>query len=172
MPPIVQALVVAVFPALVIVAALRDAVSYAIPNWISLALIAGFAVAAPVLGLSLGDIGLHVAVGAAALVIGFTLYALNWIGGGDAKLFAATALWLGWPAAASYALLTAIAGGGLVLVIVGLRSAYMRPFLVTTPAWLTRLAEPGEDIPYGVAIAAGALLAFPASSLIKPFLAL
>ncbi|HSV01839.1 MAG TPA: prepilin peptidase [Phenylobacterium sp.] len=172
MPPIVQALVVAAFPALVIVAALRDAISYTIPNWISLALIGLFAVAVPVLGLSPGDIGLHLAVAAAALVLGFTMFVFHWIGGGDAKLFAAGALWLGWPAAGSYAVLTSLAGGALVLAIVGLRSPYLRAFLVSSPAWLNRLAEPGEDIPYGLAIAAGALMAFPASSLVKPFLAL
>jgi prepilin peptidase CpaA len=172
MPPIVQAAIIAVFPALVIFAAVRDAATYTIPNWISLALIGAFALAAPVLGLSLPDIGLHLAVSAAALVIGFTLFAFGWMGGGDAKLFAAGALWLGWPAGASYAVFTTIAGGALVLGIVGLRSPLVRAFLVSSPPWLTRLAEPGEDIPYGLAIAAGALMAFPGSALVKPFLSI
>lgn len=167
-----QALVVAVFPALVIVAALRDMVSYRIPNWISLALIAAFALAAPLLGLPLRDIGLHVGVGMAALVIGFTMFALHWIGGGDAKLFAVAALWLGWPAVATYAVTTTIAGGVLAVTLLALRSPYMRPYMVTAPPWLGRLAEPGENVPYGLAIAVGALAAFPESPLITPFLAL
>jgi len=154
----------------VIVAALRDAVSYRIPNWISLALIAGFAVAAPLLGLSLQDIGIHVGIGAAALVIGFLMFTFRWIGGGDAKLFAVAALWLGWPAVFTYAITTTIAGGVLAVSLLALRSPYLRPFVVTAPAWLGRLAEPGEAVPYGLAIAVGALAAFPESPLMEPFL--
>lgn len=168
MPQIVQALVVAVFPALVIVAALGDAVSYRIPNWISVALLAAFAVAVPVLGLSLVDLGLHAAVGAAALVIGFVMFSLRWIGGGDAKLFAVAALWFGWPAAATYATMTMIAGGAVSIVLLALRSDFIRPYVPTGPAWFMRLAQPGQDVPYGLAIAAGALAAFPTSSLMTP----
>src|SRR4051812_30411883 len=88
-----------VFPALVIFAGLKDLTSYTIPNWISLALIAAFPLAALAAGLPLAGLGLHAGVGAAALVAAMVMFALGWIGGGDAKLFAAAGLWLGWPAA-------------------------------------------------------------------------
>ena len=106
------------------------------------------------LGLPLQTIGLQFGIGAAALVLGFAMYAVRWIGGGDAKLFAAAALWIGWPAAVTYLGLTGIAGGALAVALLGLRSAYVRPFIPSGPAWLARLIEPGESVPYGVAIAA------------------
>jgi prepilin peptidase CpaA len=161
-----QTLALLVFPVLVIVGGLRDATSYTIPNWISLALTAAFPIAALALGAPLTAIGISFAVGAAALVMGMGMFALGWIGGGDAKLFAAAALWLGWPASLSYLLITGIAGGALAVGLLGLRSAHVRPFVPAGPAWLSRLAEPGENVPYGVAIAIGALAAFPASTLI------
>ncbi|WP_374579507.1 prepilin peptidase, partial [Phenylobacterium sp.] len=89
----VQAVLLLVFPVLVIVAALRDVTSFTIPNWISLALIGAFFPAAVLLGVGLPQIGLHVAAGVAALVAGMVMFALRWIGGGDAKLFAAAGLW-------------------------------------------------------------------------------
>jgi prepilin peptidase CpaA len=166
---LVQALLVAVFPALVITAALRDVTSYTIPNWISLTLIAGFVPAALAMGLPLPALGLHLGVGALGLVAGMAMFALGWIGGGDAKLFAASALWLGWPAAAAYGVATGMAGGGLALTLLALRSGYLRPYVVTGPAWFSRLAEPGENVPYGLAIAIGALAAFPASPFMGAF---
>jgi prepilin peptidase CpaA len=162
-----QVALMLVFPILVTVAALRDLTSFTIPNWISLALIAGFAPAALAAGVTPAGFGLHLAVGAAALVLGMVMFAFGWIGGGDAKLFAAAGLWLGWPACLAYAAFTALAGGGLALVLLGLRSDWVRPFVPNGPAWFGRLAAQGENVPYGVAIAAGALAAFPAGDLLR-----
>ena len=169
MIPLLQTALLTVFPALTIVAALRDATSYTIPNWISGALIAGFPAAALALGLPLPALGAHAIVGVIALVAGMAMFALGWIGGGDAKLFAVAGLWLGWPAGANFILVTAVAGGGLAVALLGLRSIWMRPYVPDGPAWFGRLATPGENVPYGVAIAVGALAAFPASDLIKAF---
>lgn len=164
---ILQTALVLIFPAMVIVAGLKDVTSYTIPNWISLVLIAGFFPAAFAVGLPLGDIGVNVGVGLGALFVGMGMFALGWIGGGDAKLFAAAALWLGWPAAASYLAITGIAGGALALALLGLRSAWFRGVASVGPRWFERLASPGENVPYGVAIAAGGLLAFPGSALMQ-----
>ncbi|MET0274121.1 MAG: prepilin peptidase [Phenylobacterium sp.] len=162
---LLTAAVVLIFPALVIVGALRDATSYTIPNWISLGLIAAFPLAGLALGLPLGAMAMHAGVGAAALAAGMAMFAMRWIGGGDAKLLAASALWLGWPAALTFLLVTALAGGALTLMLLSLRSAALRPLALLGPRWFSRLAEPGENVPYGVAIAVGALAAFPASPL-------
>jgi prepilin peptidase CpaA len=156
-------LLVLTFPALMVAGGLRDALSYRIPNWISLALAGVFPLAALAVGLPLSVAGLHLAVGFAALVIGMLMFALRWIGGGDAKLFAAAALWLGWPAAASFVLYAALAGGGLTLVLLSLRSPLVRPVALMGPGWMHRLAEPQGPVPYGVAIAIGAVAALPAS---------
>jgi prepilin peptidase CpaA len=169
MIPLLQAALLAVFPAMTIVAALRDATSYTIPNWISGLLVLGFPVAALALGLPQAGLGVHAGTGAIALVAGMAMFALGWIGGGDAKLFAAAGLWLGWPAGVTFILVTAVTGGGLAVALLGLRSIWLRPYVQDGPAWFGRLATPGENVPYGVAIAVGALAAFPASDLVKAF---
>ncbi|WP_332769695.1 A24 family peptidase [Phenylobacterium sp.] len=169
MPPIVQAALLFVFPALVIVGALRDVTTYTIPNWISGGLILAFIPAALALGLPLETIGLHFSVGAAALVAAMAMFALGWIGGGDAKLFAAAALWMGWPAVVTFVLLTGVVGGVLALGLLSLRSDMLRGIISIGPSWLGRLATPGESVPYGVAIAVGALAAFPETALLKAF---
>lgn len=150
-----------VFFGLVATAALEDALSFTIPNWICLALAAAFPFAAMAVGMPLQTVALNVGVGLAALVIGMVMFALRWVGGGDAKLLAAVSLWLGWPAISSFLAVTAIAGGSLAILLISLRSAPLRPIVLMGPSWVVRLAEPGEGIPYGVAIAIGAAAAFP-----------
>jgi prepilin peptidase CpaA len=153
-----------VFPALAIVAAMKDATSYTIPNWISLALIASYAPAAAVAGLPLGVIGFSVLFALAALVAGMAMFALGWIGGGDAKFLASASLWIGLSGAAHFLVVTALCGGLLATGLLALRSVWLRPLTVRAPGWVGRLATPDADAPYGVAIAAGALYAFPLSA--------
>lgn len=162
-----QVVLLLIFPLVVIAAALRDLTSFTIPNWMSGLLIVAFFPAALAFGVSLPQIGVHAAIGALALILGVIMFALRWIGGGDAKLFAAVGLWLGWPAAASYLAYTAMAGGALALALIGFRSMWVRGFVANGPAWVGRLATPGESVPYGVAIAVGAMAAFPASTLMR-----
>jgi len=170
MLPLLAAALVLAFTALVLAAALRDAMSFTIPNWMSLALAAIFPFAALASGVALPTVGLHVAVGAVALIGGMAMFALRWIGGGDAKLMAAVLLWLGWPAATAFLAGAAIAGGVLAMILLTLRSAQVRPYVMAGPPWMARLAEPGEGVPYGVAIAVGALWALPQSALVPPHL--
>ncbi len=167
MPPeLIKNLVLGFFAVLVIVAALKDILSFTIPNWISAALTLGFAPAALIVGVSLGAIGISFAVGLGVLVLAAGMFALGWIGGGDAKLMAAAALWVGLKGLAPFALYTGLAGGALALGLVALRSAWLRPLADAGPAWTRRLATPGEAAPYGVAIAVGALAAFAAHPLV------
>ena len=168
-PTLLQAVLLAIFPAMVIVAGLRDVTSYTIPNWISGVLVLGFFPAAFAVAMPMGAFGLHLGIGFAGLVAGMAMFALGWIGGGDAKLFAAAGLWLGMPAILTYLLVTGVAGGALAVGLLGLRSMWLRPYVQTGPAWFGRLATPGENVPYGVAIAVGALIAFPASLLAQSF---
>jgi prepilin peptidase CpaA len=166
---LVETILVASFAALVILAAQRDVVSYTIPNWISATLVATFPLAAFATGLPLLNATLHAGVGVLALLLGMGLFALRVIGGGDAKLLAAVMLWLGWPAALPALLVAGLAGGALALGLQALRASALRPYVMTGPAWFARLAQPGEAAPYGVAIALGALAAFPNSPLMVAF---
>lgn len=166
---ILQTLLLLAFPALVILAAVKDLTSYTIANWIPGGLLLLFPAAALAFGLPLPVIGMDLAVGVAALVAGIVMFALRWIGGGDAKLFAAAALWLGLAPSLNYLVFTAVAGGLLAASLLALRSAPARAVLPPGPAWFARLAEPGAAVPYGVAIAIGALAAFPASALVARY---
>ena len=160
-------LVVAVFPAGAIAAALFDATTFTIPNRLSIALAASFFPAALILGLPVATIGACAAVGVLALIVGIGMFAMNWCGGGDAKLLAACALWLGLPAVAPFLLAMSVVGGVLALTLVGARKAMLGSFVLNGPTWLGRLLEPKEALPYGVAIAVGALIAFPSSPIFQ-----
>lgn len=163
MSAVVDACLVSLLPILAILAALRDLTSYTIPNWISLALVGAFAIAAVAAGLPLQTIGVHAAAGFIALLAGMAMFALGWIGGGDAKLLSACCLWFGWPDGREFLLDTALAGGAFSVLLLLARGEMVRPFLPLFGGWVGRLTTPGEPAPYGVAIALGALIAFPTS---------
>jgi prepilin peptidase CpaA len=157
----------AAFPILMIAAALCDVATMTIPNRISLLLIPAFFAAALLARLSPAAIAWHVGVGVAALLVMAGCFAMGWLGGGDAKLLAAASLWVGPGAAVPFVFDTAVAGGGLALVLLLARANPWTIWLYERgPEWLRRLLTPKGAIPYGVAIAAGALCAFPASGLV------
>jgi len=166
----VTLILLGVMPALVIVAGLKDLTSMKIPNWISGLLILGFFPAALVVGIAPMTVAVHVGVAALALVVGAGMFALRWIGGGDAKLMAAACLWLGLSGSGMFLLWTGVMGGVFCLVLLFARF-HARPYLYGAPGWVVQLMEPRGDIPYGVAIAAGALMAYPASPLLAAFIA-
>jgi prepilin peptidase CpaA len=162
----VSLILFALFPAMIIVAALRDLTSFTIPNWVSLAAAASFVPAAFVAHPAMGALALSVGVGLTALVLGIVMFSFGWIGGGDAKLFAACALWLGWPAVAPFMIYTSLAGGLLAIGLLWARNMAPRQLVLGGPSWAQRLMRPNGDVPYGLAIAAGALMAFPGSALL------
>jgi len=98
------------------------------------------------------------------LVAGFAFFAARFVGGGDAKLFAAVALWFGFGDLLSYVLIASLAGGALTLLILALRRV---PLPVTGRPWLMRLADPRAGIPYGVALAVGALVLLPQTEIFR-----
>jgi prepilin peptidase CpaA len=102
---------------------------------------------------------MHLGVGLAALAFGLALFALRLFGGGDTKLFAVAALWIGYDQLALFVAYVTIAGGALAFLLIAYRS--MPVGAVPLPAWAARLHHRGEGMPYGVAIAAGALTIFP-----------
>lgn len=159
----------AVLPVIAVLAAVRDLTTMTIPNWMSLALLAAFVPAALAAGLGWQAVLIHLGIGLAALVIGMGLFALRVIGGGDAKLMAALSLWMGPDAVLVFILWTALIGGGFSLALI-LARQHLAAFSASGPAWVRRLLEPRGDIPYGVAIAAGALLAWPSSALMNAVL--
>jgi len=160
----------AVMPALVIVAGLKDLTSMKIPNWISGLLVVAFFPASLMAGLDPMTVVTNLGIAALALVVGAGMFALRWIGGGDAKLMAAACLWLGLSGSGMFLLWTGVMGGLFCLALLFARF-HSRPYLLGAPGWVVQLMEPRGDIPYGVAIAAGALMAYPASPLLAAYIA-
>ncbi|MBS0249117.1 MAG: prepilin peptidase [Proteobacteria bacterium] len=156
----VDAIRLALFPTLMAFAASSDLLTMTISNRLSLALTAGFAVLALTTGMPLAAIGMHVAAAAAVLVVGFIFFSQGWIGGGDAKLFAATALWFGFDHLLDYATYASIFGGVLTLVLLQFRKLPLPAVLARQP-WIMRLHEERGGIPYGIALAAAALIIYP-----------
>lgn len=159
-------LVLLVFPALLALSAGYDLASYTIPNRLSIAMAAAFALFALTAGLSGAEFGLHLAAGLVALAAGFAMFAAGWIGGGDAKVFAAAALWFGFGDLLSYTLIAAVFGGGLTLAILMARRLPL-PAGFAGQAWIARLHDSRSGIPYGVALAAGALLMLPDAQIFR-----
>ena len=152
--------ILTIFPAAVAFAGAIDLFTMTIPNRVSLALFVAFLVFAPLAGLGAHDMLWHLAAGVAVLTIGILLFIPGWIGGGDAKLVAAVALWLGFDHLLAFLVFTALAGGALSLLFVAVR-AYPLPAFALRQPWALRLHDRRTGIPYGIALAAGALLVYP-----------
>lgn len=148
------------FPALMAFAAVSDMLTMTIPNRVSLALIAGFIAMAILTGMPLATFGMHMAAGALVLVITFTLFAFGFIGGGDAKLAAATGIWCGFGVLAQYLVFASIMGGVLTLLIIYVRTLLL-PEFATKISWVARLHHHKSGIPYGIALAGAGLLVYP-----------
>jgi prepilin peptidase CpaA len=163
---IAELLVLFALPMLLIVAAAFDLASFTIPNFITLALWAAFLVFIPVVGLSLGLAGWHLLAGLLGLAIGFVLFAFGWIGGGDAKLFAGVALWLGLKDLMPYALISSVCGGALTIAVLLLRQ-HPLPAMLARHSWIVRLHDARSGIPYGVALAAAAFFLLPSTEIFR-----
>lgn len=157
---IVAVFLTAVFPILVTVAACYDLLTMQIPNRFPAALAIAFLALALLGGLPMATIGLHFVAGIGLLLGTFALFAFGFLGGGDAKLASAIALWFGIEHLLPFLALTALFGGALSLVILGFRMMPLpAPLLGWAPA--SRLHQKGAGVPYGVALAASALMVFP-----------
>lgn len=141
-----------------IFAASYDALAMRITNGLCLLLAVAFIPAAWLAGLSLDAAALHVSCGLGALALGFVLFVAGWIGGGDAKLFAAAALWFGWDHFADFAVATALAGGVLAAGFILLRWLGAMVQIRTLNFVLAK-----AEMPYGIALACGALAVYPQS---------
>ena len=149
------------FPLLMAYAAFSDMLSMTIANWVSVLLVAGFLLASLCLGTPPKEIGTHFALGFLCLVLTFGCFAMGWMGGGDAKLIAATALWFG-PTQGlfDYLLLGAVYGGVLTLGLLAARAAFIP---MTGVKFVDRLLETETGIPYGIGLGAAGLTAYASS---------
>jgi len=154
------------FPALMAFAAASDLFTMTISNRVSLALAAGFLILALMSGMAMHDILLHVAAGATLLAGAFVCFAMGWVGGGDAKVAAAAALWFGFGHLLDYLVYASLFGGALTLLLLQFRQ-WPLPYPLAGQAWLLKLHAKESGIPYGIALAIGALMIYPETEWIK-----
>lgn len=151
------------FVAVMVFLACYDVVTFRIPNWANLALVVAFPVFAGAATLSGTDLWWLGHLGAAAIVFvaGLGMFFARTLGGGDVKLLAASALWVGMKGLLPLIVWIGLSGGVLVLVLLLVRRnllpivAWASP---RVPETLPRVLTSGEKVPYGVAIAAGTIM--------------
>ncbi len=162
----INAAILVVFPLCMIWAAVTDCLSMTIANRVSVMLIATFFALAVVTGMEWSAIALHAAVFAGVLAVTFGLFTFGSMGGGDAKLIAATALWMGWGDPLLYYLLAAsLAGGAVTVAVLIFRSNEIVRFCVgrvlgpqhQAPAYLE---DRDSGVPYGLALGFAGLAVF------------
>ncbi len=154
------------FPALMAFAAASDLFTMTISNRVSLALLVGFLGLAVFSGMALHDILLHVGAGAAVLAVAFACFAFGWVGGGDAKIASAVALWFGFGHMLDYLVYASLFGGALTLLLLQFRQ-WPLPHPLSSQSWLLRLHDRESGVPYGIALAIGALVIYPETEWIK-----
>src|SRR5204863_6038179 len=131
-----------------------------IPNRVALALVGGFFALAFVAGVGAAETLWHLGAGCLVLAVAFGLFSRGWIGGGDAKLAAATALWLGFDHLLPYFIYASLLGGALTLLLIQFRLAPL-PAMLAKQDWVQRLHRKDGGVPYGIALAAAALAVYP-----------
>jgi prepilin peptidase CpaA len=155
-----EAIELTLFPAMMSFAASSDLLTMTIANRVSLILVAGFVVLALLSGITVPELLSHLGAMAVVLAAAFFCFACGWIGGGDAKLAAATALWLGFGHLFDYLIYASLLGGALTILIVQFRTMPMPPLLAGQD-WAERLHKEGGGVPYGIALAVAALMVYP-----------
>ena len=148
------------FPAMMAFAASSDLLTMTISNRVSLILTGGFFILAFAGGMAVPDIGSHLGAACVVLVAAFCFFTQGWIGGGDAKLAAATALWLGFDHLLPYLVYASLFGGALTLALIQFRMAPL-PQALARQKWIERLHKRDGGVPYGIALAAAALAVYP-----------
>lgn len=159
-----QAIIFVVFPLCLAIAACSDFLTMLIPNRVSAILLASFLVVAPLAGLGLTEIATHLAAGVIVFSVCFALFAFNIMGGGDAKLLTASAVWFGMTfSLVEFLVYVSFLGGVLTLAILSLRT-HANTILASGLPVPDSLVM-AKKIPYGIAIGVGAFMAYPSSPL-------
>jgi prepilin peptidase CpaA len=149
-----------IFPLAMAFAGAMDLLTMTIPNRICTVLVASFFLAAATTGVGWSVVGVHVLMGVAVLIVSIILFANGVLGGGDAKLIAAAALWLGPDQFLPYAFLVTLFGGILALAMLKYRSLDLLPGWLAKQRWALRLHEQKCGLPYGIALGAAGLITF------------
>ncbi len=158
----VASLALLLFAGTMAFAGVKDVLTMTISNRLVLFLCIAYLVLAPAAGIGRDAALMSIAAAATALTCTIGLFAVGWIGGGDAKLVPVAILWLGHGLALEFVLYTSVFGAALTLLILPLRRA-RAPASLASRAWFRRLHDQEVGVPYGVALALAALVLLPRS---------
>ncbi|SCX06869.1 Flp pilus assembly protein, protease CpaA [Agrobacterium sp. DSM 25558] len=162
----VIAAVFLILPLCLAFAAFNDLFTMTIPNRISAILLGSFLIVAPFSGMNLQTLALSLLAGLLIFICSFGLFALNTMGGGDAKLLTASAVWFGFNTQlAAYMIAVAIIGGVLTIGILFIRSYHQEIMASGLPIPDSLLVA--KKIPYGIAIAIAGLLTYPEAPIVQ-----
>jgi prepilin peptidase CpaA len=161
-----QAILLALLPCLLAYACFSDLFTMRISNRVCLLVFALFPAAALITGMPWEAMGMHMLAGFTVLLVSFSLFAGGWIGGGDAKLVAATAAWFGFDMVLEYLALSCIFGGALTLAILFVRQ-HPLPAGLLGHGWIAHLHNRTTGIPYGIALGIAALVMLPHTAIWK-----
>lgn len=166
---ITSAVALLIFPALMVYAASSDLLTMRISNLLVLIVFAGFFILALFVQMPADQLIAHLVCSVVVLFVAFAFFAFGWIGGGDAKLAAGIALWLGAGLMLPYAVYAGLLGGALTLALLALRR-WPLPERLRRITWIDRLHDNKQGVPYGIALAAAAMLVYSQSTIYQAFL--
>ncbi|OHV79042.1 prepilin peptidase [Rhizobium sp. LCM 4573] len=147
-------------------AALTDLFTMTIPNRIPAVLLASFLILAPLSGLPWPDIGMSLVAALIVFAACFGLFAVNVMGGGDAKLLTAAAAWFGFnQSLILFLVAVSLIGGLLTIAVLMIRSqsSSVLAMGIPLPASLTT----AKKIPYGIAIAIAGFVTYDQSPIFR-----
>lgn len=150
-------------------AAWSDFKGFRIPNFISAVIIAAFGVAYGVTYLTgqhddiFSPLRSHLAAAGIVLMVTMAMFGLKLLGAGDSKFATALALWAGISGLTVFLVYMTLLGGVIALVSLALRK--WKPLTLPLPgvfagSWPQKAQEGHNSVPYGIAIAGGALISF------------
>lgn len=161
----IASIIFVVFPICLVLAAFTDLLEMTVPNRIPAVLAGAFLVVAPFVGLGWSGFGLHLAAALAVFSVCFALFAFGVMGGGDAKLLTAAALWFGPDASlVTFIFYVSCLGGVLTILILLVRSSATSVLAMGLP--IPNSIVMAKKVPYAIAIGAAGLLSFPQSPLL------
>ena len=159
--------IVAIFPLCLAYAAFSDMFTMTIPNRASIILIAAFALIAPLTGMDWMVYAQHFAAALLVFATCFGLFGFGLMGGGDAKLLTAVALWFGLTMQLFNFLVYVGLIGGLLTVLIVVARSNRFAIVVNRMTMFSHLTDPGLGVPYGVAIGIAGFICFPGSALAR-----
>lgn len=159
-----------VFPFCMLFASVSDLLSMTIANRVSIILLVAFAVLAPMAGMDWTTYGWHFLAGALVLSITFSVFAIGGMGGGDAKLMTATAVWMGFgPLLVEYLVNAAFIGGLLTFAIIVFRKSPLS-MMYGNNMFLRHFADQKTGVPYGIALGIAGLMIYPKTEVVVAML--